>query len=154
MIDWKNVPEIFKPCHMRKGESKAMKQIKTNNAEHTATPWEYRIVYSYGEPEGYVISKGDGGENLVDVLTGGTISIEIAHANAEFITRACHAHDELVEAVKRLSKWVGKGIADNVFNGVNDNQLIQLAADAKQALAKAEGAKKRNRHGATKKTRI
>jgi len=107
MIDWKNVPEAFKPRHMRKREPKAMKQIKTNNAEHTATPWDIQNKGNlYGNNARVEIVQGinkDGSKNLCKIARMRDLTLE-SYANAEFICRAVNAHDELVEALKRMKR--------------------------------------------------
>lgn len=57
-------------------------------------------------------------------------------ANAQFIVRACNAHEELLEALKLSRKYVAKMVADDVQTVLHP----QVALDRlEQAIAKAEG---------------
>ena len=68
--------------------------------EHTKTPWRV------GSPNRMVSVVADepvpeiGGSDAVDYYGGHLIAESIAPRNAEFIVRACNAHDQLVVLLK------------------------------------------------------
>lgn len=105
--------------------------------EHTNFPW--KII---GPSSGQIRGMDDGGDYAIifekqiiaDVIhrTGKT-TYQPAHANAEFIVRACTVHDELLEACKaRIDEWHN----DNHNFERTEPRSLKLA---RAAIAKAEG---------------
>lgn len=87
--------------------------------KHTPTPWSYRKNSTF-----YDISGSGGFGHIADTCASSATvpfngrSIELGEANAEFIVRACNAHDALVEAVyaacRMISvKYTGKEQREN-----------------------------------------
>ncbi len=73
---------------------------------HTPTPWMWWNKAT-GRPKGYDLAHllGDGGAEFIFSTYGGAGNKALGSslrqiANAEFIVRACNAHDELVKACK------------------------------------------------------
>lgn len=77
--------------------------------QHTKTPW--RISAGIGFGKGAVVADEPvpeiGGSDAVDYYGGHLIAESIAPRNAEFIVRACNAHDELVGALTDLVAATG-----------------------------------------------
>ncbi len=81
------------------------------NAERTPGPWETR--------PGSKIETSDGRLIVYSVLAGVTSDTPYGHhelaackANAEFIVRACNAHDELVEVLRDVA-WTPSAVIDS-----------------------------------------
>src|SRR5258706_13213672 len=83
----------------RRIESK-MNKLISPSAAHTPTPWEWDGTpwnYDNTQESPWIISDSEA------VLTG---EIKCSHANAEFIVRACNAHDDLLAACKEAYDFV------------------------------------------------
>jgi hypothetical protein len=80
--------------------------------KHTKTPWRV------GNPTGMGSVVADepvpeiGGSNAIDYYGGHMIAESIAPRNAEFIVRACNAHELLVEALEDARELLA-------LNGIN-----------------------------------
>jgi predicted FMN-binding regulatory protein PaiB len=88
----------------------------------TPTPWEYQQVHK----EGYFKIIRDDGEDVYKIANG------LSHEDAEFIVRACNAHDDLVKALQELYNQ-GFDLGDSYYRDENERVLKQAEA----ALAKA-----------------
>lgn len=99
---------------------------------HTATPYKLGRTYENdGAPE-TIISADDEHESAVAVaLDFGAHSPTTRLKNAEFIVRACNAHDDLVKALQ--------DIADDCADA-SPPSYGAIRQAAKQALAKAGAA--------------
>lgn len=101
-------------------------------AKHAATPWR---VFNNGSPDSVDIDADDNGL-IVTVAT-------VGKANAEFIVRACNAHDELVKALKLTLSGLESGSVKSTpildFSDENADSLpmVSLASVIRAALAKA-----------------
>jgi len=111
--------------------------MKTNNTEHTPGPWTIT-----GPSSGQMSGMDDGGDYAI--IADNQIIIEVIHrtgkttfqpalANAEFIIRACSAHDELVAFIQTFIKRWGK------YPKKPTGEDLEIYLDeARTALAKAE----------------
>ena len=88
--------------------------------EHTATPWRSDVDNIYSG--GYYIAK---------IVHGGTD--KAIKVDAEFVVRACNAHDELLEALKGLIAL----LEDDGSYSAHEYEQEMLIAE--HAIAKAEG---------------
>jgi len=75
--------------------------------KHTTTPWKQKEILSQGitimtEDEKYVICHMRWHDGLNPKVT------EAIGADAEFITRACNSHYELVEMCEKIIELVGE----------------------------------------------
>lgn len=82
---------------------------------HTATPWEvYGEVANDDIPTISILSVEDHYYDGNPVINDGFDLAHtygpIAQANAEFIVRACNAHDDLVKALKVAQQFISNGI--------------------------------------------
>jgi len=99
--------------------------MKTNNAEHTPGPYTLANV-KYSDNTSVYVNHAKPGDKLFCDCFGSH-----ARANAEFITRACTAHDELVKMLKLArSMLVARG-----------NMQVGDLDEIEQALTEAEGSK-------------
>jgi hypothetical protein len=92
---------------------------------HTPTPWQVE-----GSIYEHMAAGIRGGSNraIAQVWKGPR-----GHANAEFIVRACNAHDDLVAALKAI-------VDHNEASYSSEFELFAThVREAKKALAKAEG---------------
>jgi hypothetical protein len=97
---------------------------------HTPTPWKWdgSVVDFDKEQEApwMVTDYIPEGKRTHDKILFGAIECS-SEENAEFIIRACNAHDELIDFVKDVSEFDGR------------NSTIHLKEIAKELLAKAKG---------------
>jgi len=70
--------------------------------QHTKTPWRVGKPTQMGAVVADEPVPEIGGSDCVDYYGGHLIAESIAPRNAEFIVRACNAHEQLVTALKRL----------------------------------------------------
>lgn len=68
--------------------------------QHTKTPWRVGAPSQMGSVVADEPVPEIGGSDAVDYYGGHLIAESIAPRNAEFIVRACNAHDQLVTAVR------------------------------------------------------
>lgn len=114
----------------------------TSNQKHTATPWRWR---SWGETisiDGdanstlgiaHINPKGDFGKGIPSPFD---------KSNAEFIVRACNAHDKLVEALTEARDYLKVISEDTLSEDIEDfvcNSVEDVEDRLNKALAKAEG---------------
>jgi hypothetical protein len=93
--------------------------------EHTALPWHHVVfILQDGDEIGVVHWEPDPGDGLCSTLG----KMELKPADAEFIARACNAHEELLVAVKFCLDEMSR-------NG--DSREVRERACA--VIAKAEG---------------
>ncbi len=101
-----------------------------SESKHTPVPWSVRdnengtLVINATEPDGSPCQPARINGNADDEVYG-----PVTRANAEFIVRACNAHDDLLEACKAIVHAANMG--DSAMGGV-------AATLAGFAIAKAE----------------
>lgn len=113
--------------------------MPTNNTKHTPLPWNvpevtdrrHRCVVIMSESG----AKQDNGPAQVACCYVNHVDFEGAKANAEFITRACNSHEELLAALRNLE------IAGGCFcgTGIPNDMHAMFCRKARTAIAKAEG---------------
>ena len=93
--------------------------------EHTPTPWEFQDIYDKGV---FIqTTKGAIRQVIAEVFDGSDTGGEKNQlANAEFITRACNAHEEILACLKEAVKYLQ-------YEGYYDMDKFH------KAIAKAEG---------------
>jgi hypothetical protein len=96
---------------------------------HTATPW---AVEDNGNEYWPDINAKDADGDSVTIAT-------VGRANAEFIVRACNAHDDLVKALQELVASADMIVCRETQATLEDCDKT-LIADARAALAKAGAA--------------
>jgi hypothetical protein len=72
---------------------------------HTATPWEFSHNSASDQQHACIEIHGDGWKIAYLQSSGqvlGGITYEATEANAEFICRACNAHDALIAALQEI----------------------------------------------------
>lgn len=121
----------------------------SNETKHTPGPWHLRTANGrlpvvreskrpHGEASHYraVIGSGDtlGGPVIVDLDFG--YGKPEDQANAEFIVRACNAHDDLLAALKAMLSEYGDVGDESILAEDEPNHPVILAH---AAIAKAEG---------------
>ena len=107
---------------------------------HTPGPWKQHATPG----KIYASVRGADGRCVADC---GSRSDVIAQANAEFIVRACNAHDDLLEALQRAELSTKQiCLAANIgHTSIKDklrwyeSQLEQLGRELRAAIDKAEG---------------
>ena len=127
MTNHKNVPGNLHDegnCQDCRDED-TKKEIEMN---HTPTPWTIEEVDQH--ILGYKQWELKGPNNII-------ATVALHKPDAEFIVRACNAHEDLVEACKRLLKF-NEDLCEDV--GVSKN--YPSADFARKTLAKAEGGAK------------
>ncbi|SRR5260221_2812201 len=122
-------------------------------SQHTPGPWTYQgsmnsreirvapLSLTTWNYEGKRCPRSIQANEAIAVITmvesiessGGNID-SIAAANAEFIVRACNAHDELLEAVKNLIQELESNKLDRELGNP-----VPAVAKALAAIARAEG---------------
>lgn len=121
--------------------------------KHTPTPWHVFICDDGKEWSGWPLAiygpEPDDGEDAVCVVRPGGfypyawdegVSRLEAVATAEFIVRACNAHDDLVAALEAATAAMAMQKALECGRGVPDADAWDgLIAPARAALAKARG---------------
>lgn len=118
----------------------------SSEAKHTPGPWKAVIAPNFGngyiytsiqpttvDPDNMAHLAMANGEYHVCRMThtAALHKAELHRANAEFIVRACNAHDEMLAALKAANDKLR-----SVLFGGDDHPLV-AASDA--AIAKAEG---------------
>lgn len=133
--------------------------MKTNNAEHTATPTitldtsnNKRIEADITPPLNWAVTiPTTVNKTQLVIYIGNSAfdtqsSVDVKDAIGQlthFITRACNAHDELVEALKRM-KRMWEMMMEKVDHGASFydadtiREMNEAPLDANKALAKAE----------------
>lgn len=111
-------------------------------AEHTPTPWIY-IPNERFRPGTVLIWTSRGpGYGAVAELSGPNPypdTVALHEANAEFIVRACNAHDDLLSAAKDLLEAIrAEGCVGWVFDEMR-GMTARQAATLRAAIARAEG---------------
>jgi len=91
-------------------------------SDHSKTPWAFETQTSFSH-----IVHGPNSESVCDVIDV---------CDAEFIVRACNAHDELVEAFDALVSQIAKN--DFRDSHGHDAKMLKAFIDAQAALAKQE----------------
>lgn len=95
------------------------------SAAHTPGPWTVR---EQGDANSYALLTANG-HWLISFLQNGELMTATQRANAEFIVRACNAHDELLSALQEMLATVA---------GQYDSARHCRAVDAaRAAIAKA-----------------
>jgi len=94
-------------------------------SKHIPTPWVIKAHNTIYKPAIY------SEDRLVSTIRGGFTTEAEEYANAEFIVRACNAHDELVAALE--------GILYNFLRETDVSDCKLEIFNAKAALAKAKG---------------
>lgn len=92
--------------------------MKTETVKHTPTPWNLKHSRHHTYIQGH--RKDEFGNNLDDIAL-------VSAEDAEFIVRACNAHDDLL----KLARYV----AFAVLPGIRP----EIQAEAVAAVRKAEG---------------
>lgn len=96
--------------------------------EHTPTPWTFDGTY--------VVAKF--GPTVADCAKSPSMGWGERRANADFIIKACNAHDELVKALRDILE-VNKDFRDGLPQSW-DGDPLQDACDAAQGLlSRVEG---------------
>ena len=85
--------------------------------QHTPTPWQAPETISF-----YILGASELGQFVANAST---------KANADFIVRACNAHDELVAALSQIARLASEG-------EVSANMQYALGDIARAALAKID----------------
>lgn len=98
-----------------------------SEAQHTPLPW-YKSRQNDPRDQGLVISEATGANVAVTYY---------GQADAEFIIRACNAHDELLAACKRLASRLQSHLASVESCDVPASDELALD-EAQTAIAKAE----------------
>lgn len=103
--------------------------------KHTPTPWTAEPSAAH-----YEILCGRGAESVPHATQVANVLMigerrEACRANADFIIRACNAHDELVAALRGLIETAEWAVPDTREKGLHG-----VIADARAALAKAGAA--------------
>ena len=81
----------------------------------------------WGTKEGMIYSESD--------QSGKTIAFCDNKANADFIVRACNAHDDLMEACHQM--WAA--LDERILNASKGSSVKEALEKIKQAISKAEG---------------
>lgn len=97
--------------------------------KHTPTPWAKTESFQIVKPQGNTALE------LADICYVGDEAV--AEANAEFIVRACNAHDELVEALQKCLESA-HAADSNVLHSFG-SLVKAIQHYARPALAKARG---------------
>lgn len=103
---------------------------------HTHTPWVFEPG-PQGDPDvpdaDFIIAQQDGLGEVVATVVGPCQS-GTPEGNAEFIVRACNAHDQLLACLKEaVASWE---LAD--MDETDDSEAGEAMAEWKAAIAKAE----------------
>jgi hypothetical protein len=112
---------------------------KSNRTTHTPGPWKA------GEAAWFRGRAHDDTESGKRPITStapgarGVIANVYGRANAEFIVRACNAHDELLAALKELRAAITVGSTDDGKEEISRDVHFEVALKADAAIAKAEG---------------
>lgn len=96
--------------------------MKQETSKHTATPW---MIKDKDFEHGFIVNSQDlrVQEIICSCYGNSTISVP----NAEFIVRACNAHEDMLDFIKKLY---------NAENADIFNQIFTFAGDI---ISKAEG---------------
>jgi hypothetical protein len=105
------------------------------NTKHTPLPWKIHSVTDKHHIQIRAKKAGTEFECSPAVLGGWDTSAEENEANAQFITRACNSHYELLEALRLLLEDSYNAIDNNNPMQIREATLIQSRA----AIAKAKG---------------
>lgn len=100
--------------------------------KHTALPWTVEENESTFAVKAYDDEIAQVGKTM---RTATIIKHKTSKANAEFITRACNSHYELLEIANGLINW-GKGNFSDAT--LEQAYLVGLAVNAQEAIKKAE----------------
>lgn len=106
--------------------------------KHTPLPWRTASALVMGQHSRAIVSALKGQVDIYNApLTNETL------ANAEFIVRACNAHDELVAALKALMNPNGhlQARSGGCVPGPECGEYADHCRAARAALAKARGSK-------------
>ena len=95
-------------------------------SEHTPGPWKRDS--SSLVPNLYPFIAGPNGEAIADVWG----DVDVANANAEFIVRACNAHDDLLVACE-------EALEDLAFFNAEWDCYDEVEGKCRTAIAKAKG---------------
>ena len=113
--------------------------------EHTPGQW---VIYDDGRgPESSdIIMAHIDGDNFDICAMSTELPVDERKANAEFIVRACNAHDDLLEALKTLLAYANDYSDAMAKEGKGAEQLgaladsVSVAGMARAAIAKATSA--------------
>jgi len=100
--------------------------------EHTATPWHL----SKARNSGQTVVMGAGPWPVAELDPDVGYRVDEAQATAEFIVRACNAHDDLVKALENITYVAEHGDA-SAEGDPHETALATVLAKARAALSKA-----------------
>ena len=103
--------------------------------QHTKTPWRVGAPSQMGSVVADEPVPEIGGSDAVEHYGGHLIAESIAPRNAEFIVRACNAHDQMVAALLVADKFMSGFEGDEMQEGI-DTKITQI----RRALAAAGAA--------------
>lgn len=106
---------------------------------HTPTPWHTgKTLVSYKDPmfsHTAIVNKAD----TLRIANVAGVGDADSKANAAFIVKAVNCHEELVEALQRVSRAIDCGGLKVIENKLYPTSAYALKDEIAQALAKAEG---------------
>ncbi|MFG1413416.1 hypothetical protein V5G24_20100 [Xanthobacter sp. VTT E-85241] len=103
-----------------------MSSEKKDGGAHTSTPWDFCDEATENDNFARTIygPRGD-----YDALAIARVDQNGAHNDAEFIVRACNAHDDLVAALRDLViESGGSAIPNSSLTAARDRAIVALAA--------------------------
>ncbi len=118
-----------------------------NKSQHTPEPWFVHVgdgsldlwEIRTGRPGDNVPFNGDPIVSFFEEPSAGAGGVE-GKANAEFIVRACNAHEQLLATCQEFADAVIRGDAELKAQGILSPACVLLASHhARAAIAKAEG---------------
>jgi hypothetical protein len=109
---------------------------KSNRTTHTPGPWKAGEAAWF---RGRANDDTESGKRPITSGAHGVIANVYGSANAEFIVRACNAHDELLAALKELRAAITVGSTDDGKEEISRDVHFEVALKADAAIAKAEG---------------
>lgn len=101
--------------------------------QHTKTPWRVGTPSQMGSVVADEPVPEIKGSDAVEYYGGHLIAESIAPRNAEFIVRACNAHDLLVTALSEMMEYA-RMVPDEAIDGCS------MRADYREALKNARAA--------------
>jgi len=131
-----DMSKVVRFAKTRRGRDALAQMFKKGgDMKHTATPWESIKIGSpkVPKPTDYIIIKGDKGRAYIGGIDSDNETARVSghehknDANAEFIVRACNAHDELLEAAKWALERIDPGRGGNLFTDLDGIRKLYTA---------------------------
>lgn len=118
------------------------KMTAQDEAKHSLLPWKISGATIIWSPSGKAtvaeVSEPRGCDTVRFMeLVRGSKDFDEACANAEFIVKACNAHDDLLSALERARGCMGR-----LAKGTPERALAETFAEIDAAIAKAKGESK------------